>query len=50
MATDDLVMQGDRASTDIELTYFSWNILVPAPEGMIFIVFFSTVNATTSEF
>ena len=35
MAADDLAMEEARASAAIELTYFSWNILVSAPEGLI---------------
>ena len=33
MAADGLQMLGTRASVAILLTYFSWNVLVAAPEG-----------------
>ena len=39
VTADDLATQGARASVAMVLTYFSWNIPVSTPEGLIFFKF-----------
>ena len=43
VSTDDLAMRGARVSATLEMSHFSWNILIPAAEGSLK-DFFSTSN------